>query len=176
MQQSPTGWHNLAVVYGQLGDQNLASLAERRSTAASRATGNQDQYAQAPSKPVAWVDPREFAAWDFGTAPSSPPTVAVQRVLPPTVAVQRVSPPTVAVQRVSPPTVAVQRVSPPTVAVQRVSPPVMAGSPAQTIWLKAGDPQPQPPLTVVQRPSNGPYSEVPSASDAYGSLDVQQQR
>lgn len=156
MQQSPTGWHNLAVVYGQLGDQNLASLADRRSTAASRATSNQDQYAQAPSKPVAWVDPRAFAAWDFGTAPSSTPTVAVQRV--------------------SPPAVARRQVPPPAIAVQQVPRPAVAAGPAQTIWLKAGDLPPQPPLTVVQRPSNPISSEVLPAGDPRRSLGVQQQR
>jgi tetratricopeptide (TPR) repeat protein len=58
----PTSWHNLAVVYEQLGQTALARQADRLSQAARQAEIDRRKARQDPSQQlVRWVDPRAFS-------------------------------------------------------------------------------------------------------------------
>lgn len=96
IQRQPTGWHNLAVVYRQLGEAGLARQAERLAESARRAEIARRKAVRDPTRQqVRWVDPRVFTQVRTKTAafpaPTSPRAAARKVVKPsqPTRAAQR---------------------------------------------------------------------------------------
>ncbi|HUT09521.1 MAG TPA: hypothetical protein VMY42_03420 [Thermoguttaceae bacterium] len=68
--QQPTGWQNLATVYEQLGQTELARQARLQSTTASRAeTSNGQTLRQSLQGDVVWVDPATFSQTSRGLIP-----------------------------------------------------------------------------------------------------------
>jgi len=77
LHQGSIGWHNLAVVYQNLGQAELARLAE--SLANSARQTEKAQLAQSTSssqQPVAWVDPQAFAQTSGQTLLATQPAAA----------------------------------------------------------------------------------------------------
>ena len=69
--QQSTGWHNLALVYRQLGQTGLARRAQQQSAAAHRAeTARRKALQNSAHGPVRWVDPHTFAQTNANTPPS----------------------------------------------------------------------------------------------------------
>jgi tetratricopeptide (TPR) repeat protein len=73
LHQSAAGWHNLAVVYRQLGQLPLAERAEQFAQAAGQAEKSRVSRGASGSRPVAWVDPPTFAQAASQTSLASPP-------------------------------------------------------------------------------------------------------
>jgi len=66
----PTGWRNLAAVYEQLGQSELARQARLRSTIGNHAKGSHGGMAQPSSHgEVVWVDPATFSQTSAGPGP-----------------------------------------------------------------------------------------------------------
>jgi uncharacterized protein HemY len=62
IQPQSAGWHNLAVVYQQLGQPGLARRASSQAAAAQRAEAARAAgVSVAAQQSVRWVDPRSFA-------------------------------------------------------------------------------------------------------------------
>ncbi len=87
IQRQPTGWHNLAVVYRQLGEAGLARQAERLAESARRAEIARRKAVRDPTRQqVRWVDPRVFTQVRTKTAAFPPPTsprAAARKVMKP---------------------------------------------------------------------------------------------
>ncbi|NUQ66090.1 MAG: tetratricopeptide repeat protein [Pirellulales bacterium] len=59
--QQASTWHNLAVVYGQLGDPRSAERARRQAQSLTQATPGGRQGKSSETPVVQWVDPQTFA-------------------------------------------------------------------------------------------------------------------
>ncbi len=59
--QQPTGWHNLAAVYSQLGDAQRARQAEQRASALQQASTQKGAGQSVAAPQVVWLDPAAFS-------------------------------------------------------------------------------------------------------------------